>query len=286
VAPDLRWDAPLRLLGAVRYLTLGGRAQGAFATWEDFRRALSDERDQIRRFMAERSVQTNEVRRSWFLLPAFLYLADAAGAHTFDLIELGSSAGFNLIWDRYRYRYQGGSWGPEQAPLDLTGEERWPVPAGLLGQRPVVRDRLGLDLEPVDVTNDDAVRLLKAFVWMGQDDRLAAIDRAVQAVRTDPPEIRRGDYVELLPEILGSRPPGALTVVFETASTGYLTADRRRLLHRALDEAAEVEPLGWVSTSPPNDPELHAFGIQAAILPGESRLLMNADFHGAWLEWL
>ena len=47
-------------------------------------------------------MQTNEVQRSWALLPAFLSLADG---RPFDLLELGPIAGLNLLWDRYSYRY-------------------------------------------------------------------------------------------------------------------------------------------------------------------------------------
>ena len=49
-------------------------------------------------------------------------------------VELGPSAGLNLLVDRYRYRYANGSFGPADALLELTVEERGGrVPASLLG---------------------------------------------------------------------------------------------------------------------------------------------------------
>ena len=275
----------MRLLAGVRYLELSGRAPAAFAGWDEFRETLAAERDFVGRFMAAQRIQTNEVRRSWFLLPAFLSLARAARAETFDLVELGSSAGFNLVWDRYRYRYAAGAWGREDAPLELAGEERRPVPGELLSFRPVVRGRVGIDISPLDVTSDDDLLLLKSFVWVGQEDRLERIDRAAAALRVDPPELVRGDYVELLPELLTGRSDGPLTLVFQTASTGYLKGEQRRYLYGALDEAARDQPLGWVSTVPPADPGVRAFAVEAAVLPGERRRLMHADFHGSWLAW-
>ena len=270
----------------MRYLELAGRAPSAFAGWEEFRDTLAAQRDDVARFMAEQGIQTNEVRRSWFLLPAFLFVARTARVETFDVVELGPSAGFNLVWDRYRYRYVGGAWGAKNAPLDLTGVERRPVPADLLDVKVVVRDRIGLDLSPRDVTQDDDLLLLKAFVWVGQEERLEQIDRAAAALRADAPRLVRGDYIELLPRLLAHRREGALTVVFQTASAGYLTGDQRQTLRTALDDAGRESPLGWVSTVPPLDRELRAFAVEAGVLPGEPSRLMHADFHGAWLEWL
>ena len=56
-----------------------------------------------------------------------------------------------------------------------------------------------------------------------------------------PPAARavRGDYVDLLPGLLAERPPDALTVVFQTASTGYLAEARYDELRRLARAGAE-----------------------------------------------
>ena len=114
VVGELTWDAPLRLLGALHALVLTGRA-----SWDHLDAALA-QRDLPQ--LAARPIQTNEVRRSWALLPCFLEIARLTGGGTFDVIELGPSAGFNLLWDRYGYSYEAGSWGPPDALLELDGE--------------------------------------------------------------------------------------------------------------------------------------------------------------------
>ncbi len=113
VGPDPEWDAPLRLIGGLHYLVLGGDAG-----WDD---PLSDHAAFLREFVTTRGVQTNEVQRSWVLVPLLLRVAQRTGAETFDLVELGPSAGLNLVWDRYRYRYEAGEWGREDAMLQLRG---------------------------------------------------------------------------------------------------------------------------------------------------------------------
>jgi hypothetical protein len=159
VGPSPPWDVPLRLLAGVHYLVLTGAA-----SWDAYDETLVAHEDFLRAWVAERSVQTNEVQRCWTLLPCFLEAARHAGASALDLVEIGPAAGLNLVWDGYRYSYSAGGWGPERAALHLTGEEARPVPAGLLELRPQVRSRIGIDLNPVDVTSEEGALLLRSFV--------------------------------------------------------------------------------------------------------------------------
>jgi hypothetical protein len=259
---------------------LGGRA-----SWDDLPEALREHGEFLRRFVAEQGVQTNEVRRSWVLLPCLLWAAEHFGAEKLDLIELGASAGLNLVWDRYGYAYARGRWGSDDAPLQLAGLERGEVPAELLAGRPVVRSRVGVDRDPIDVTSDDGARLLRSFVWADQADRLELLDRAVEAVRADPPQLIRGDLVDLLPSLLARRSPGGLTIVFQTAAFGYLSAGQRERVRAALDEAGAAEPLAFVTTGDPRTGR-GSWGLRLVVWPGGIReFLGHADYHGAWLDW-
>ncbi len=276
---DLTWDAPLRLLGGLHALVLTGRAG-----WDDLDAALAHPELPT---LAARSIQTNEVRRSWLLLPCFLEIARRTGAATFDLVELGPSAGFNLLWDRFRYSYAAGAWGPGDALLGLDGEERAPVPSSLLALRPRVRRRLGIDLEPVDVTMDEGALRLRSFVWPGQEERQERLERAIEAVRREPPELVRGDVVDVLPAVLARRPLDAVTVVFQTAVRGYLGGEAWASVGEALADAGRDGGLAFLSTERPAE-DIHShWGVWLRLWPDEGpRLLAHADFHGAWLEWL
>ena len=257
------------------------------ASWDDVGAALVLHHDFLRRFVAEHGVQTNEVQRCWMLLPCFLELARRTGAETFDLVELGPSAGLLLYWDRYRYSYTEGVWGAADAPLQLAGDERRPVPGELLGLRPVVRDRVGIELEPIDVTSDDGVLLLKSFVWADQRERLERIDRAVEVLRRDPPQLVQGDFSELLGEQLGRRRDDGLAVVLDSAASGYLDEAGRARLRAALTSVGESGPLALVTTGQPDDGSETYYGLAITTWPGQERTIVaHADFHGAWLDWL
>ncbi len=207
---------------------------GGEAGWDD---PLSEHAEFLREFVATQGVQTNEVQRSWVLVPLLLRVAQRTGAETFDLVELGPSAGLNLVWDRYRYRYEAGDWGREDAVLRFEGEERRAVPGELLGLEVEVRGRTGIDRSPIDVTTEEGARLLRSFVWAGQEGRMERLDRAIEALREDPPQLVTGDYVDELPDVLAGQPRDGLTVVFQTASFGYIGDEGRARVRAVLEEA-------------------------------------------------
>jgi hypothetical protein len=277
VGPEPTWEAPLRLLGGLHYLVLGGEA-----SWDD---SLEEHQAFLAEFVRSQGVQTNEVQRSWVLVPLFLRVAERTGAEAVDLVELGPSAGLNLVWDRYRCVYREGEWGPADARLTLTAEERRPVPAGLFRRKLAVRGRTGIDRAPVDVTKDENARLLKAFVWAGQEERLERLDHAIEALRADPPELVEGDFVELLPELLASQPGDALTVVFQTAALGYAGEEGRARVRAALEEAGRRRPLVFVTAGKGRTGEQH-WGLRIVYYPeAEREFAGEADYHGVWLDW-
>jgi hypothetical protein len=249
------------------------------ASWDDVGAALDRHAEFLSRWALEQDVQTNEVQRAWGLLPAFLSVADS---RPLDVLELGPSAGLNLLWDRYRYRYSTGVWG--DGPLELSGDDRLPPPAELLSRKVSVERRRGIDLNPVDVTTDHGARLLQAFVWADQAARLERLRRAIDVVRHDPPELMRGDYVESLPALLRDRHAGAQLVVFQTASTMYLDAGGAERLRDALLDASRAEPLVFISTG--RAPDDSGFALEVERYPdGRVERLGVFDFHGEWLEW-
>jgi hypothetical protein len=283
VGEDVDFRAPLKLLAGLHYAVLAGKA-----SWDDVPAALDEHAEFLREYIRRTDIQTNEVQRSWMLLPCFLEIARRTGTETFDLIELGPSAGFNLLWDGYRYRYEQGSWGAEDAELELAGKERRPVPPELLRLTPRVRSRVGIDSEPIDVTRRYGVLALKSFVWPDQEWRLQHLDRAVEAVRQRRPPIIEGDLVEELPGLLADRQRDAMTVVYQTAVLGYLPPERRDLVYEALEEAGRDGSLAYVGTHSPLDESEHYYGLGIQVWPGsrEREIVAHADFHGAWIEWL
>src|SRR5579871_5112654 len=108
------------LFGAVHYLLLRGAdhplhrfypnlvasAEEPGKAFPDFHDFVDKHREELLPLIRTRVTNTNEVGRSAILHAGLRVLAQEAG-EPLHLIELGPSAGLNLIWDRYAVRYRG-----------------------------------------------------------------------------------------------------------------------------------------------------------------------------------
>jgi hypothetical protein len=275
-----RWEAPLRLFGGVHYLELSGMVQHP---WAKLRGVLEANRDWLARFVAEQPIQTNEVQRCWGLLPAFLTVADGRPV---DLVELGPSGGLNLYWDSYAYRYGEERWGDPGAGLELSGRAEGGPPGDLLKTEVEVGRRIGIDRRPVDVTTDHGARLLEAFVWADQTDRLERVRRAIGIAREDPPRLLDGDYVEVLPALLAERDLERLTVVYHSVSTVYLRQEERDRLDEILAAEGGRGSLARISYEIDRDaPTFYGFALDIETWPGGRRRLARLDGHANTMEW-
>ena len=135
---------------AVRsYRLVAGTPSG----WPEFHAILRERRDEIEGVMLERRTQTNEATRCALMLPLLAQLPQPLA-----LLEVGASAGLCLLPDRYGYDYDGHALGDGPPVLRPTSRTTLPLPHAL----PRDRWRAGLDLNPIDVTDDDQVALAGA----------------------------------------------------------------------------------------------------------------------------
>jgi hypothetical protein len=151
----------------VKYLT------GVSPDYGTFRDFVVGHQDDLRDQMSVRSTQTNEPGRCAVLLPLI-----AALTQPIALFEVGAAAGLCLLPDRYRYDYGGHLVGPVDSPVTFPCEPRGsvPVPEGV----PEVAWRLGVDLNPLDVTDPDTGRWLAALVWAGDPEREERLRAAIR----------------------------------------------------------------------------------------------------------
>lgn len=261
-------------------------------------------RDELLRLVTHRGTQTNEVLRAVAVAPALAQVADDVG-RPLALLEVGPSAGLLLRLDRYGYRYLGpdGSTLATTPPgeLELASEVRNGdvPPAHLLP--PPIADRLGLDLAPLDVTDEADVRWLRACLWPEHTGRAERLDAALAAARDDPPPLVRGDMLQDLAATVGRLDPDAHLVVFHCVSLMYLPEARR---HAFRDHVAElsrdrpidlvafedhrIEPYAELFPAPlPGDDAVHGVVARSSYRAGAvtHTLLGRAHMHGRWVGW-
>jgi hypothetical protein len=247
---------PTVILAALHDLALAGRAPALAAAYAaaDGGAAASAAIGTLLRMTEEvvavavrRPVRAGETGRCAVLYPAIAEAARRAGADAAGLIDVGCSAGLNLSVDRVGITYSSGqSLGDPSSPVQqsssVVGGQAVPAQA-----MPEVVTRIGIDLDPVDVTDADEARWLRACLPPDQPERAARLGAELALAATAPPLLLRGDAVEVLPDALARVPADALPVVTTTwALSSFPLESRLRFLQR-LDEAATRRTVAWVS---------------------------------------
>jgi len=243
---------PLRVLGAAHRLVLerrapalalwfpsvGGHApadaagrDSCFTAWVD---TLVAHADRLPGLLAA-PPQTNDPGRA-ASLAGVLHLVDDAWHLPIRLHELGTSAGLNLRADQVRITWEGGAVGPIESPLVL--DDAWiggPLPPL---HDPVVVERVGCDLEPVDVSTVEGRLHLTSFVWPDQSERFERLRAAFTLADRVPAEVVRRDLVT---HLLTLRPQeGTVLVVWHSSTWMYLDAAERAAVSLAFDELAAL----------------------------------------------
>jgi len=305
LARAARRDQPagLLLLAAVHYLLLKSAqplpplasfypdvADGTARTGDPvsaFRRFCLERRSEIRALIASRRVQTNEVGRSACLLPAFALASETARGLPLALVEVGASAGLNLLFDRYAYDYGDGVVRSDVASAvriscSLRGDRSPPLPDVL----PQVASRVGVDLNPVDARDPDARLWQRALIWPEHTTRAENLRHALEITQESPALVVAGDALALLPSILDSISEDAVPCVFHThAVYQFAPEDRDRLYALLAECSARRGLIVQIGMEPSEtDRSVLSFSIYRYGYTAEQRLA-DCDYHGAWLSW-
>ena len=247
---------------------------------EAFGEFCSNHPQEIRTLVQTRRVQTNEIRRCSYLMPAFGVIASENPDRPLALVDVGASAGLNLLWDSYRYSYSDGStYGPADSSVLVDAETRTPMPH-IPSHFPPVSFRVGIDLSPVDLGDDEEYRWMMALVWPDHTDRAELLAAARSIWLENPPEILTGDALTVLPDVLNRVPEDAVLCVFHCHTLNQFPVEARSAFREVLIEQSERRTVYHV----PSEGERMSID---RIGNGQTTTILSArrNAHGRWIEW-
>jgi hypothetical protein len=231
--------------------------------------------------------QTNEAGRSANFIAAMLWLADKGLPPRFECLEIGSSAGINLMLDRYHYDLGGVQVGPEPGAIRFQPEWQGDPPPS----HPIeIVSTRGCDVSPVDLTDPDQALRLKAYIWPEHTVRFERMEAAIAEAKKAPPDLvqmNAADFVEA--ELAKPQAPGTTRVLMHSIVWQYVPEDQQARVTSAMEaagaRATPDRPLAWVSLEA--NRVLHIHEMTVRYWPGgeAAETVTRAHPHGAWLAW-
>jgi hypothetical protein len=285
--------------------SVGGlKAVSAPAIEPQLRAAILAHQPQLALFIRSATVQTNETARGLCWVLPVLY----AGWASVNVIDLGCSAGLNLVADQRHYRLLGencaplgvdiGLGQPEQFVLSCSGDFVPPPTTTIPG----IFSRTGCDQRPLPLADAEDELDLASFVWGDQLHRLKMLRLGIAALRrvgtTDAPvRLVAAHLPDDLPLFLaqsygsGSMEP---MVICTTYLTPYLDQQGAAFgEHIAQWAGGLTQPVVWLQWEPipqgPRPPVLGWLGWTADLWIRRQHhhwLLAWVHPHGAAVQWL
>lgn len=288
---------PNLLFGAVHYLLLQGTDHGLkefyssiagdvkregnpFPMFKDF---CIENTEKIKFILENKLVQTNEVRRCVYLYPVFCFIYKQVN-RPLSLIEIGTSAGLQLLWDHYSYSYDNHKiYGNKDSSVHLTSKVReGEIPHDLLSLSPQVNDRRGIDLNISNLTNEKDYLWLKALIWPEHKERQKNFEGAVKQLRLNPPNIIEGDGAALLSKLIKDVPADTTICIFHTHVANQMSETVKNELIQKISEIGSYRDVFHIYNNI-DDRKLHV----DSIINGKARkrTVGETDGHGRWFDW-
>ena len=234
--------------------------------------------------------QTNESGRSANFMAAMQWLAKQGLPNDFEICEIGSSAGINLMMDRYHYNLGGTLNGPDNAAMRLAPIWHGPPPPA---QNISIASLRGVDLTPLDLTDEAQAQRLKAYIWPENRDRFARMEAAIAAAQLTAPHLEQGDAADFV-ECAIAKPiaPHTTRILMHSIVWVYLPDATQNRIIAAMEEAgaqaSKDAPLAWIMLESSRYTLRHELKVRYWPDPHgkEWHKLAESHAHGQWVKWM
>jgi len=205
--------------------------------------ALNREPELVRSEL-HRSTQTNEPGRS-AVFQAVIALIAQRGYPSINLVDVGTSAGINLHFDRFPVRAK-----DDGNPLTLICRDETPVDRSL--RLPEVHSRVGIDPAPLDISATEDRLWLRACLWPEEPRRMDRLDAIIEQRPSWPATtVLRGTAAERLGEAIALGDPLSLTVVVNSYVVAYFTEADQASFFEDMAERCAGGNVAWISLESP-----------------------------------
>jgi hypothetical protein len=288
---------PLRCTAAFHGLFLAGDAPGLAELYAGEPSAMTNAEFLIAAALARHDAvlspwldgppQTNEAGRSASFIAALHYLSSRTTAK-FELNEIGSSAGMNLLIDRYQYDLGGVNSGPANAHIAIKPQWNGPPPPA---DPFTIADIHGSDIQPIDASDEASAARLQAYIWPDAPERFKRMAAGIAMIRERPVDLieaEAADFVEM--RLSQPQAEGITRVLMHSIVWQYLPESTQSRINSAMEQAACTaspnKPLAWIELETNRATFRHELKVRYWPGGDEEIVLGEAHAHGSWINWL
>lgn len=268
------------------YPSLGGTFEASPQMFRCFKDFCMKFNSQIAEILKTRLVQTNEVQRCALLLPAVNFVAQKSGQFKLLLVDVGVSGGLNFLMDKAQIQFTDGrTFGPPESLLRIRCESKGkPIPPE---QDAEINARIGIDLNPINLLNEEERQWNLALIWPDQLERIERFKSAIRLLKTTPISFEKGSGNDALPRIASKIPSSHLLCVMHSFTLNQFSKEDRQAFEETISRLSSDRniwriSLEWIGTP---EPELVISHYTSGKKVYQQKVA-ECSGHGEWIRWL
>lgn len=251
---------------------------------------------EIEQLITSKLLQTNAPNRSSYLMPIFSLISQENGGKPLALVEIGTSASLNLYFDAYQYEYlfqnSKKSFGPIDSKVKIQSKIRDDFFPNI-GKMPTIEKRIGIDQNPLDLTQPENALWLKALIWPDQLERFKRLSAAIEVVQKKPKvELVQGSTIDEFDQAVKDVNKDLTLIIFHTQVLYQFSDKARQDFWNWLDKLGQERNFYCVGAEEFktwkeqfNTTELSIGNTTYKNGHKKSKLIAQSNGHAHWIKW-
>lgn len=252
--------------------------------------------DEIEQLLTSKILQTNATNRCSYLMPIFNLISQENKGKPLALLEIGTSASLNLYFDAYQYEYlfqnSKKSFGSANAKVKVQTqirEEFFPS----FGEMATIERRIGIDKNPLDLTQPENALWLKSLIWPDHLKRFKRLSGAIELVQKDPKvELIKGSSIDEFDQVVKGINKDLTLIIFHSHVLYQFLDKDRQDFWNWLDKLGQERDFYYVGAEEFKSWNERFNTKEVAVgkttyIDGQkkSKLVAQTNGHANWIKW-
>ena len=243
----------------------------------------------IKKIISERIVQTNVLNRCSYLYPVFSNIISKEGKPT-TIIDIGTSAGLTLNFDKYEYWYN---------ESKIFGESRVKNYSKIIDSevpelKPISQKitKIGIDQNLINPKNEDEKLWLNSLIWADHIDRFTYMEEALKLKELDQINFIQGKSVLDFEIVINKIEKSETLIVFATHTLYQFSPEEKIEFYNMLDKIGKQRDFYYLSVESMKS-FTEKYNTNNAVIElitykncnKKEELIGETNGHGNWITW-